>query len=152
MFSLYIKLIFLFNLQYKSINAYSSKLGDDKDTDYSLWKATNRLKRPIIQSSLIGLENGKWARNNNQKAETFANQLAQTFQPNEQHGEQPACTEAAQESGEIPLVTPKEVEKEIKNIIDPGKAPGFDLITKEILKPLPKKASVKLTNLINAAF
>ena len=57
-----------------------------------------------------------------------------------------------QDSAEIPLVTSKEVEKEIKNNINPRKAPGFNLITGEILKQLPKKAIVKLTNLINAAF
>ena len=57
-----------------------------------------------------------------------------------------------QDSAEISLVTSKEVEKEIKNNINPKKAPGFDLITGEILEELPKKAMVKLTNLINAAF
>ena len=50
---------------------------------------------------------------------------------------------------EIPLVTPKEVEKEIKNNINPKKASGFDLITGEILQ-LPRKAIIKLTNSINA--
>lgn len=32
------------------------------------------------------------------------------------------------------------------------KTPGFDLITGEVLRNLPKKAVIKLTNLINAAF
>jgi hypothetical protein len=44
------------------------------------------------------------------------------------------------------------VKKEIKENINPKKAPGFDLITGEIPKQLPRKAIVKLTNLINAAF
>ena len=38
------------------------------------------------------------------------------------------------------------------NNINPKKAPGFDLITGEVLKNLPRKAIVKLTTLINAAF
>ena len=42
--------------------------------------------------------------------------------------------------------------KEIKNKINPNKAPGFDLITGKIIQQLPKKAIIKLTNLINAAF
>lgn len=42
--------------------------------------------------------------------------------------------------------------REIKNNIKLKKAPGFDLITGEILKQLPRKAVVKLTNIINAAF
>ena len=32
------------------------------------------------------------------------------------------------------------------------KAPGFDLITEQVLKELTRKALVKLVNLINAAF
>lgn len=42
--------------------------------------------------------------------------------------------------------------KEIKENINPKKAPGFDFITVEILKQLPQKAIIKLTHLINAAF
>ena len=53
-------------------------------------------------------------------------------------------------SAEIPLVTPKEVEKEIKNNINPRKTPGFDSITKKNLKQLTRKVIVKLKNLINA--
>lgn len=40
----------------------------------------------------------------------------------------------------------------IKYNIDVKKAPGFDLITGQILKKLPRKGIVKLTNLINAPF
>ena len=57
-----------------------------------------------------------------------------------------------QDSAEILLVTCKEVEKEIKNNINLAKAPGFKLITGEILKQLPKKTITNLTNLINVAF
>jgi hypothetical protein len=49
-------------------------------------------------------------------------------------------------------VTPKEVTNEIKCNINPRKAPGFDLITGEILKRLPRKDVVKLTHLVNASF
>ena len=136
----------------ESISVYLSELTDDKNTDYSLWKATRSLKRPVIQSSPIRLENGRWARNSQQKAVNFANHLEQTFQPNEQEGDEPAWTERIQENLEIALVTPKEVIKEIKENINPKKAPGFDLITGEILKQLPRKAIVKLTTLINTAF
>ena len=129
-----------------------SELTDDKNTDYWLWKATRSLKRPVIKSSPIRLENGRWARNSQQKAVNFANHLEQTFQPNEQKGDEPAWTERIQENLEIALVTPKEVIKEIKENINPKKAPGFNLITGEILKQLPRKAIVKLTTLINTAF
>jgi hypothetical protein len=52
---------------------------------------------------------------------------------------------------DIAFVTPKEVAEEIKTNIK-KKAPGYDLITREILKKLPNKAIIKLTHLINAAF
>ena len=42
--------------------------------------------------------------------------------------------------------------KEIKENVNHKKAPGFDLLTEEILKQLPRKAIVKLTTLINTAF
>lgn len=36
--------------------------------------------------------------------------------------------------------------------MNPKKAPGYELITGGVLKQLPRKGIVKLTNLINAAF
>ena len=52
----------------------------------------------------------------------------------------------------IPFVTPKEVASEIKNNLNPKKSPGFDLITGEIMKQLPRKGILMLTYLINASF
>jgi hypothetical protein len=49
-------------------------------------------------------------------------------------------------------VTPTEEGSEKKRNINLRKAPGFDLITGEILKQLPRKGGVKLTHLINASF
>jgi hypothetical protein len=49
-------------------------------------------------------------------------------------------------------VTSKEVTSEIKRNINPRKASGFELITSDILKQLPKKGVAKLTHLINASF
>jgi hypothetical protein len=40
----------------------------------------------------------------------------------------------------------------MKDNINQKKAPGFDMMTGEILKQLPQKATVKLTNLYNAAY
>jgi hypothetical protein len=52
----------------------------------------------------------------------------------------------------IAIVTPKEVAKENKTNINPKMALGYDLITGELLKKNPKKAIIKLTHLMNAAF
>jgi hypothetical protein len=49
----------------------------------------------------------------------------------------------------IPLLNPREVAKEIRTNLNPMKAPGFDLITGEILKNFKRKALIKLM-LINA--
>jgi len=60
--------------------------------------------------------------------------------------------ETVQENEEIKLATTAEVKNEIKNNANPKKSPGFVLITGEVLQQLPRKAIVKITNLINAAF
>ena len=60
--------------------------------------------------------------------------------------------EIVQENEEIKLATTTEVKNEIENNINPKKALGFDLITGEVLQQLLRKAVVKITNLINAAF
>ena len=52
--------------------------------------------------------------------------------------------ETVQENEEI-IATTTEVKNEIKNNISPKKAPGFDLITGEVLQQLPRKAVVKIT-------
>lgn len=41
---------------------------------------------------------------------------------------------------------------EVKEDINPKNVSGFDLISGEVLKQLPRKGILKLTNLINAAF
>jgi hypothetical protein len=120
--------------------------------DYSLWKATKRMKRPVVHIPPIRKEDGSWAKSDEQKAELFADHLEQIFEPNEQQSRNEDQLILSEENEEIPLVTPKEVANEIKCNINPRKAPGFDLITSEILKQLPRKGVVKLTHLINASF
>jgi hypothetical protein len=97
-------------------------------------------------------EDGSWARDDEQKSELFADYLEQIFKPNEQQSRNEDQLILSEENEEIPLVTPKEVAKEIKRNINPRKVPGFDLITDKIPKQLPKKGIVKLTHLINASF
>lgn len=135
----------------ESINTYLKELTAGSETEYSLWKATKRLKRPIIQAPPIRKEDGSWARDNKQKAEIFANHLEQVFKPNAIEENTVLQAVENHEEEEIKLITPKEVAKVIKTNLNPKKAPGFDLITGEILKQLPKKGIVKLTYLFNAA-
>lgn len=65
----------------ESISTYLCELTNDSATDYSLWKATKRLKRPIMQIPPIRKEDGTWARSSEQKAECFATYLEKIFQP-----------------------------------------------------------------------
>jgi hypothetical protein len=136
----------------ESINTFLRELSADKETEYSLWRATKRLKRPIIHTPPIKKENGTLAKDNKEKAELFAQHLENTFKPNDEDGMVEFHERMPEEHEEIPPVTPKEVGRAIKEQINPKKAPGYDLITGEILTQLPRKAIVKLTYLVNAAF
>ena len=103
---------------------------NDNNTDYSLWKATKKIKRPIMQIPPNREKDGKWARNNEQKAQRFAEHQEHIFQPHgSQKGKEVITEEIVQENEEIELVTTTEVKNEIKNNISPKKTPGFDLIS-----------------------
>jgi hypothetical protein len=78
--------------------------------------------------------------------------VEQIFKPNEQQSRNEDQLVLSEENEEVPSVMPKEVANKIKRNIKPRKAAGFDLITGEILKQLPRKGIVKLTHLINASF
>jgi hypothetical protein len=136
----------------ESINSYLRELTNEKKTVYSVWKATKRMKRPVVHIPPITKQDGSWARDDEQKAELSADYLEQIFKPNEQQSRNEDLLIFSEENEEIPLVTPKEVANEIKCNNNPRKPPGFNLIAGEILKQLPKKGVVKLNRLINASF
>jgi hypothetical protein len=88
-----------------------------------------------------------------QKAQRFAEHLEHIFQLHESQEEKVMTTEdIAPKNEDIKLVTTTEAKNEIKNNMNPKKAPGFDLITGEVLRQLPRKTILKVTNFINAAF
>jgi hypothetical protein len=105
-----------------------------------------------MQTPPINTIDGSWARTNEQKASRFAEHLQKIFQPHAAHSNEALPHVTQQDCAEIPLTSPAEIKREIKTNIYPKKAPGFDLITGQILKELPTKALVKLTNLLNASF
>jgi hypothetical protein len=80
-----------------------------------------------------------WARNNKEKAETFAEHLERTFKPNEEKTMDTPRRIVEAQTKQIAPVTPKELLNAIKVHINPKKAPVYDLITGEVLKQLPKK-------------
>jgi hypothetical protein len=82
------------------------------------------MKRPRLHNPPIKTPERTWAKDNQQKAEAFANYLEQTFQPSENQDE-PQLLEQVGEEMDIAFVTPKEVAKEIKTNINPKKDPGI---------------------------
>jgi hypothetical protein len=117
----------------ESINSYLKKRINEKVTDYSLCKVTKRMKIPVVHILPIRIEDGSWAKNDEEEAELLADYLEQIFNPNEQQSRNEDKLILSEENEEIPSVTPKEVSNEIKRNINPRKSPGFDLITGEIL-------------------
>jgi hypothetical protein len=51
----------------ESINSYLRKLTNGKVMDYSLWKATKRMKRPVVHTAPIRKEDSSWAKNDEQE-------------------------------------------------------------------------------------
>jgi hypothetical protein len=104
-----------------------------------------------MQTPPIKKLDGSWARNNAQKALRSAEHLENIFQLNTAENNDVLSDVVLQDSVEIPLTSPAEVKSEIRTNMNPKKAPGYDLIIGQILIELPRKALVKLTNLINTS-
>jgi hypothetical protein len=49
-------------IKQQSIAAYLQELTDDASTDYSLWKATTRLKRPVMSIPPLRKPDRTWAK------------------------------------------------------------------------------------------
>jgi hypothetical protein len=82
-----------------------------------------------------------WTKENKEKAELFAEHLENTFTPNTSGDVEDELDEVIDEETGI-----------IRQQISPKKAPGYDLITGQILQRLPKKAIIKITQIINVTF
>ncbi|CAH2207630.1 jg844, partial [Pararge aegeria aegeria] len=128
-------------------------LSPNKASNYSLWKEFKNISRPVIAKP--PLKAHPWARSPQEKADLFANHLANIFMPN-------AASPNVDESNideilrrdfqlDLPLecVTPKEIRRTVCTLKD-KKAPGFDLIDKKVLMELPRKGIMFLTILFNS--
>lgn len=122
-----------------SVESYLENLAADEETEYSLWKARRKLRRPITQIPPIRRSDGTWTRDSKQKVETFAEHLAEIFQPNNIQSDAEEVINLEDEK--IQLITLREVAKEIKTNQNSQKAHCFDLITGEVLKELLKKGN-----------
>ena len=122
-----------------SLNKYLSELTNNKNTDHSLWKATKATKRPIEQNCPIKMSNNEWVRNNSQKVKIFSEHLVKTFSPVEQCSSRFPSIQYKDTEVEIAEATINEIKSIIMRELNAKKAPGFDLITAEIIKELPHK-------------
>lgn len=137
-------------LKEKSFENYMNTLSPLEETNYSLWKATKKFKRPIIHVPPLKNKDGNWAKTNKEKTELFADHLDKIFRPNNINSD--LCEEIdgiRNRENPINPFTQREVVEEIK-CLKSKKAPGYDLITAEVLKQLPKKGLTMLTFIINS--
>ncbi|KAF2884596.1 hypothetical protein ILUMI_21576 [Ignelater luminosus] len=93
---------------------------------------------------------GPWARDNKQKADLFAESLAEILRLNQMDEENDLQHIEDHIYEYIPLVTPHEVDSEIRTNLNSKNALGFHLITGAILKQLCRKGVSLLTYLFNA--
>lgn len=122
--------------------------------EHSLWQAVKSSKKPQSAQYPLKIAENTWAKTDTKKAEAFGLYLQDVFTPNLTDD---ASTEEEideylnsdlQLSPPIKSFSPPEIWKTVR-ALDLHKAPGFDLITAEVLRELPKKAIVYLTSLFN---
>ena len=135
---------------------YNSYITSLSIQDRSLWTATKKLLHFHPVPSPLRRSNGSWARSDKEKAEEFASHLRSTFQPHPDIND-PNHTRSVNEFLDSPLqlspppraISPADV-RYIINHLPLRKAPGFDLITSEVLRHLSRKAIVFLTCIYNS--
>lgn len=138
------------------IEKYLCNLTATDATEYSLWKATSKIRRTQENIPPIRKTDGSWARDDAEKAKTFAEHLSKVFQPHptqlttENDEIQQFLESPYQLDSPIKAVTTEEIKDMIRKNLSPKKAPGYDLITGAIIKQLPEKALKMLRIIYNA--
>lgn len=147
----------LSDLKNERIKEYLESLTATEATDYSLWKATRKLKRPQQRNPPIRDDDNQWARNDKQKAELFAKHLEKVFTPLPPAvppEEDNAITRYLESPNQLAPPIRKIKISETKNMIlkeiHPTKAPGFDLVTGKVLREMSENCFVLITYIFNA--
>jgi len=132
------------------ISEYLNKLNGTPKTNYSLWKATKRLKQrghPPIRNQA-----GSWARNEEEKAKIFVEHLSKVSKPNprktiQEEENRLLFADTIPVTQDIPINLFISDVKAVINHLNPKKAPGYNLITNKVLKMLLKTAIKHITQL-----
>ncbi|CAK9829625.1 Probable RNA-directed DNA polymerase from transposon X-element [Anthophora retusa] len=139
----------------EEFHTYITNLSPYEGTNYSLWKATKRLKRPTIPAHAIKKSDSNWAKSPTEKATVFAEYLQNIFKPNITNFTDAPTDHSlriANETDPIENIPPTSIKEVTKLIFETrnNKSPGFDLIGGKILKELPPKVIRLLTIIFNA--
>jgi len=139
-----------------SIQMYLAELTPTDATEYSLWRATKRIKRPQVHIPPIKKEDNEWARSDAEKAQVFANHLEKVFSPfptKSPEGKEDYIYKFLESPLQMDLpiksLTLQEIKAEIKHNLSSKKAPGYDLLTGKIIKELPEKGKKMLLFIFN---
>ncbi|XP_076270438.1 pickpocket protein 28-like [Rhynchophorus ferrugineus] len=122
--------------QNQGIQEYLENLTSTEATDYSLWKATKKLRRSQQHNPPIKTSENNWARSNKEKADIFSKHLKNVFKPFQSQlhkDDENKITSFLDSPFQMDLphekLTVKKVKHTIMREINIKKAPGYDLIT-----------------------
>ena len=129
---------------------YLQNLTATASTDYSLWKAVKVIKSQTISNPPLRKHDGTWAKTNNERAELLAVHFKEIFSNENNNNTLLAIIEPND-----PDICPKftnyaEIIHCISKKMNPGKSPGYDLISTKMLLELPAIAIIFIRNLFNA--
>ncbi|KAL4104420.1 hypothetical protein QTP88_019721 [Uroleucon formosanum] len=138
----------------ETFNNFLSKLSPK---DGSLWRATKNICKFKTSNLPIKNQDGSYVISNSDRSEIFKVHLSGIFQP---HPDIYSQTNASVvddflnsppylPSNPIKHFTPNDI-KFVINIYSLKKSPGFDLITAEVARCLPKKAFIHLSHIFNS--
>lgn len=141
----------------QNIQEFLQDLTPTEATQYSLWKATRKLKNRDTEAiPPIRKADGTWARTDNDKATTFARHLEEVFQPHpsgltaeEDEEIRTYLATPYQMSRPIQPIKTSEIKNHIAKNLNVKKAPGYDCITGKVIKELPDEALRYITYIFN---
>ena len=148
----------LLEIENDEIRKYFKDLSPSQSSNYSLWKATKKTQQQTTHSAAIKMRNGQWARSNIDIANTFAEHLADVFQPFPRDVSILPSDDIAiqnnipQSVNDIQPITPVTL-NQVTDIIwslNTKKSPGYDLITAKVLKELPTIGIKFISYIFNA--